>query len=888
MPSPRQLLPALIASLACWLSASPAAGYEPRVTDDFFGVSAPELYTLSGQSRDAELNAQLTGIKGAGLDWVRAEIGWADIEPSAPVGGHHNYDWTRGDRFVRSLANKGLSLTPMLMGTPSWARSPAAVAAGCGRSAGVSPLNAGDYGAFARKVVERYGPGGAFWSENPSLPVHPITRVELFNEPNWAPFWCPGPDPVGYGLAVDAAGAAIHAAQPDTVVIAGGLVAVKPGEATVAAGQSLDVDGFLAAITTAAPTITQNVDAVAVHLYHPDPDVNIGLLGWFRARLDVAGFESAEIVVSEFGWRTSGGGSGAVSEETRAQLYQELAGEYARTDCGVIGIAAHSWTTPETNANDPEHWFGISNPSTGALYPSALAYKNEVARYEGRGSAPAPREIIPVCGRGAPDSDGDGVLDPDDDYPTDPGRDSGSTEEPPTTPEPPQPEYGPRVEDGFFGVAAAEIPWELEPRRAHLDSMGDLGIQQARVMVEWSHLQPTANGPTLWDETDALTLQLAKRGIVLAPYFGSPPAWAVNGSDWRDPYLDFLGDYAERYAEGGTFWEENGHLDPDLAPEDFEITPIGNSQAHWWQGSQSPAAYADLILAAQGVLAEASPGARAVLSFFHEGDRGTASSVIRSMVEARPSLNGSIDGVYVFSNSPSQASFDGTTAQVRAALDETGNSRASIQMGFGWPTRGEGAISEEERADRVATFTSRLARSDCGVSRVFPYAWMTGERNDTNQFEWYGMTAPADGAPRATARAYQSEIERFTGFGSEPPPRTTVHICGKPEPDRDSDGIPDSEDDFPVDPERFDGEPPEIEATLKQRKRGANVTVSFAAVDRSELESFECKLDGGAWSPCGSPYTAKKLRPGGHTIRVAASDEWDNRGEVTKRWKARR
>jgi hypothetical protein len=24
------------------------------------------------------------------------------------------------------------------------------------------------------------------------------------------------------------------------------------------------------------------------------------------------------------------------------------------------------------------------------------------------------------------------------------------------------------------------------------------------------------------------------------------------------------------------------------------------------------------------------------------------------------------------------------------------------------------------------------------------------------------------------------------------------------------------------------------------------------------------------------------------TIRVAASDEWDNRGEVTKRWKARR
>ena len=873
---------------ACFALSTPARAYEPRVDDEFFGISAPDLYTLSGESRNAELDARLTAIKAAGLDWVRAEIGWADIEPTAPINGSHAYNWTRGDRFVRSLAAKGLTVMPMLMATPSWARSPAAVAAGCGRNAGVSPLASRDYAAFSREVIRRYGPGGAFWSANPSLPYRPITRVELFNEPNWRDFWCPGPDPTGYALAVKAAADAIHSIQPDITVVAGGLVTVRPGDDVIATGQGLEVEAFLTAMTAAAPGVQNSVDAVAVHLYHPDPDVDIGLLGWFRSRLDAAGFDQAEMMVSEFGWRTGGGGPSVVSEEARAALYAELTAKFARTDCGIVGIAAHNWTSPEANGNDPEHWYGIADPGSGELYPSGVAYRDAVALYEGRGPTPAPRETIPVCGGAPPDSDDDGVPDDSDDYPIDPTRSSGSGEEPPLPPAPPEPNFAPRVADGFFRVSIAELPWEIEPRRLHLESIADVGIQRTRAMVNWSNLQPVSGGAIRWDETDTLTLQLALRGMGVAPYVGTPPAWAVNSGDWRGAYLSFLRAYARRYAAGGSFWAENKHLPDELAPSEIEITPVGNSQTHWWQGTTSPGAYADLLISAQAALTEISPGTEAIGTLFDEGDKGTAAGVLRAMEAERPAVRGAVNGVYVYSDVPTQTRLDGMLASVRDALDETGNESAGIHVGFGWNTRGSGAVDEAERARRLAEFVSRTTLSDCGIESVVPYAWMTGERTDANRWEWYGMSGPADASLTPTGEAYKAQIDLFTGFAPDAPPRATVHICDRPEPDRDGDGHPDPVDDYPTDPERFDGEPPGIKTALVTQKRGSRVTLTFDVADRSAVGAPECKLDGRPWASCTSPHSLKALSPGRHVLTVAVSDKWGNRGEATERWRTRR
>src|SRR5687768_5322785 len=91
------------AATACALAA-PAQAYEPRVPDTFFGVSAPDLWGLTEQGRDSERDRQLDGMKAAGLDWVRVEVGWREIEPNVPVAGTHTYRWDAADRLVGALA----------------------------------------------------------------------------------------------------------------------------------------------------------------------------------------------------------------------------------------------------------------------------------------------------------------------------------------------------------------------------------------------------------------------------------------------------------------------------------------------------------------------------------------------------------------------------------------------------------------------------------------------------------------------------------------------------------------------------------------------------------------------------------------------------------------
>jgi hypothetical protein len=100
----------------------------------------------------------------------------------------------------------------------------------------------------------------------------------------------------------------------------------------------------------------------------------------------------------------------------------------ARTDCNLLGIAPHAWAKPEQDPADPEHWFGLADPVTGVLRASGLAYAEQVALFEGRGSKPAPSEIVNACGsppppedEGAPPPEDEGAQPPEDEGPPPPG-----------------------------------------------------------------------------------------------------------------------------------------------------------------------------------------------------------------------------------------------------------------------------------------------------------------------------------------------------------------------------------------------------------------------------------------------------------------------------------
>ena len=54
------------------------------MSEDFYGVSAPDLWDMSVQNQNAKRDGELDGMKAAGIDWVRVEIGWPRWSRSPP------------------------------------------------------------------------------------------------------------------------------------------------------------------------------------------------------------------------------------------------------------------------------------------------------------------------------------------------------------------------------------------------------------------------------------------------------------------------------------------------------------------------------------------------------------------------------------------------------------------------------------------------------------------------------------------------------------------------------------------------------------------------------------------------------------------------------------
>jgi hypothetical protein len=390
------LVRAALAAAACLqLGVGTAEAYKPSVPEGFFGISAPGLSVLA-RDADPRLALYADGIRDTGVDFVRSTVDWRQVEPFRPTGGAHSYDWGATDRLVRALAERDLELVANLMGTPAWARASDTLL--CTQHAAVAEEHAGSFGELAGALVRRYGDGGDFWKANPALTPRPIRRIEIWNEPNWMAFWCPGPQPERFATLAVSAARQIKATDPGVETVLGGLVMSEEDLYFPGGGlRGMESGAFLARMVAAEPELADLLDQIGTHLYNPDPDIQVSLLGWFRGRLENAGLGDAGLLVTEFGWYTAGDDD-AISERSRAEAYTDLVDRLARTNCDLRGIALHDWATPETDLGDPEDWFGIADPATGSLHASGKAYRDSVELFEGRGTDPPPRTTIPLCG----------------------------------------------------------------------------------------------------------------------------------------------------------------------------------------------------------------------------------------------------------------------------------------------------------------------------------------------------------------------------------------------------------------------------------------------------------------------------------------------------------
>lgn len=298
-------------SLALWLAIAVGCLATPTATAELsYGVHVD--YANSYEHK------RLT-IGGASL--VRTPLRWQDVEPSRNRG----RDWDTMDLVVTRALRNGLSLLPVIVGSPGWAAP----------SPSEQPRSRGDlrrFKQFVSAAVARYGPGGRLFSKNPLLPYRPITAWEVWNEPNLSLFWNGDPDPREYAEFLQLTSTAIRRVDPGATVVLAGM----PEDAG-----RIPASEFLQQLYR-VPDIDQAFDVVAAHPYEASVTGIKESLHRLRYTMDSNSDAETEIWITELGWASGGPPSNwhVTTRTGQAELFRQtftmLAAEQARLRLGPV------------------------------------------------------------------------------------------------------------------------------------------------------------------------------------------------------------------------------------------------------------------------------------------------------------------------------------------------------------------------------------------------------------------------------------------------------------------------------------------------------------------------------------------------------------------------
>ena len=215
------------------------------------------------------------------------------------------YKWDRYDRMFADAAANNVRILPILIGSPKWANW----------KPQLPPKNADTrrrFYKFSEAAVARYGPHGEFWRGKPYPRSVRAVDWEVWNEPNLRNYWGKV-DPRAYGNFLRLTSAAANRADPDVRIVSGGLY-------TGGCSAGMCVDDFVRGMFS-VDGVEEAVDAVAIHPYTAKG--TDGVFDWLdvlRREIRRATGSSKRLMITEFGWSTSGSHYTTVSRDAQARL----------------------------------------------------------------------------------------------------------------------------------------------------------------------------------------------------------------------------------------------------------------------------------------------------------------------------------------------------------------------------------------------------------------------------------------------------------------------------------------------------------------------------------------------------------------------------------------
>jgi hypothetical protein len=258
----------------------------PRVPAGFFGI-APQTGLTS---------EDLRYMQAGGIESMRWSLSWGLVQPTR----NGAYDWSSFDPIVELAAQYGVRILPTVGEPPRWiAHNPKRMPVDNARQ-----LRA--WSAFVRAAVDRYGPGGRFWTERASGGIGvnyqpaiskplPIKEWQIGNEVNFFYFAYPV-SPGRYAKLVTAASKAMKSARRGARLVLSGLFA----EPTAGGKRGMPATTYLQRLYD-IPGFKSRFDGISLHPYAVDAETLEELLEEFR---DVArrNHDRPSLYITEMGW----------------------------------------------------------------------------------------------------------------------------------------------------------------------------------------------------------------------------------------------------------------------------------------------------------------------------------------------------------------------------------------------------------------------------------------------------------------------------------------------------------------------------------------------------------------------------------------------------------
>jgi hypothetical protein len=281
------MIAALVALLA---GTAPALGGEPP---------SPQFYGVVSQDQLDRDDIERMGEGRVGT--LRVPLSWSEIDSATVPSGH---DWSNFDDLVAAAARERIDVLPVVYTVPGWV----SLLEGCSGpevECSITPphttagLNA--WRAFLTTAVQRYGPGGVFWTTHREIPERPLRVWQIWNEENDPGFFKPRPDVDRYAELLRAASEAIRGQDASAEILLGGMCC-HPLHGD---DGGIRLTDYLRALY-AHPGIEAEFDGVAIHPYAKRIKRVKGQVERAATLVhDELGDPRASIWITEVGWSSS-------------------------------------------------------------------------------------------------------------------------------------------------------------------------------------------------------------------------------------------------------------------------------------------------------------------------------------------------------------------------------------------------------------------------------------------------------------------------------------------------------------------------------------------------------------------------------------------------------